>query len=79
MNIKQKKKRKKVRKTKMVNVEREITKDQYDRWSTIDRDTAEMECCGAEVCCGYGLYSFALVEDNNGKYFVQYSRGDSCD
>ena len=59
----------------MVPIKREITKEQAEKvihekdWSDIF-DVTEV--------CGYGVYGERVLE-LDGKYYVDYSRGDSCD
>ena len=65
----------------MYTLNREITKDIYERALTNRKyivgedmkkvfDEAEM--------CGYGIYGTQVFE-KDGKYFVHYYRGSSCD
>lgn len=60
---------------KMVHIRREITKEQAEKvihekdWSDIF-DVSEV--------CGYGVYGERVLE-LDGKYYVDYSRGESCD
>lgn len=54
---------------------REITKEQYDR-AVNDHDTSGI-FTDSEVM-GYGVYSTEFIEEN-GKYFVTYELGDTCD
>ena len=59
----------------MVPIKREITKEQAEKvihendWSNIFSQS--------EVC-GYGVYGERIREEN-GKYFVEFYRGESCD
>ena len=59
----------------MVPIKREITKEQAEKvihendWSNIFSQS--------EVC-GYGVYG-ERVRDEDGKYFVEFYRGESCD
>ena len=59
----------------MVHIRREITKEQAEKvihekdWSDIF-DVSEV--------CGYGVYGERVLE-LDGKYYVDYSRGESCD
>ena len=59
----------------MVPIKREITKEQAEKvihendWSNIFSQS--------EVC-GYGVYG-ERVREENGKYFVEFYRGESCD
>ena len=60
---------------KMVHIRREITKEQAEKvihekdWSDIF-DVSEV--------CGYGVYG-ERVREENGKYYVEFYRGESCD
>lgn len=59
----------------MVPIKREITKEQAEKvihendWSNIFSQS--------EVC-GYGVYG-ERVREENGKYYVEFYRGESCD
>ena len=59
----------------MVPIKREITKEQAEKvihendWSNIFSQS--------EVC-GYGVYG-ERVREEDGKYYVEFYRGDSCD
>ena len=59
----------------MVPIKREITKEQAEKvihendWSNIFSQS--------EVC-GYGVYG-ERVREEDGKYFVEFYRGESCD
>lgn len=58
----------------MVDVNNEITKEEYDK---AQKDGAE-SILPNWLCMGYGVYG-ARVYEEEGKYFISYSRGDSCD
>ncbi len=64
--------------------EREITKEEYDEIMTasnghghvpINLETKYFNIC---ILCGYGLYG-TKVREENGKYFLDYSIGETCD
>ena len=54
----------------------EITKDQYERYQKGELKKSELFSEAAIM--GYGVYMGAPYEDN-GKYFLNYSMGSSCD
>lgn len=58
----------------MVECEREITKEEYEQAKKGDFS----EIFEAWEVMGYGVYAERVFE-RNGKYFVSYSRGSSCD
>ena len=65
----------------LIKSQREITKDQYDRamqnrgyLTNADKD----DVFSVAELCGYGVYG-AIVFEKDGKYYVGYSIGDSCD
>jgi len=61
-----------------MNINREISKSDYDEYKKMDiDDVMEIQCSKSELY-GYGVYGFR-VEEENGKYFIRYVRGDSCD
>lgn len=60
---------------------REITKEQYDR--AMDNHghiigSDEKDVFGLSILCGYGLYGDEVYTED-GKYYVKYQCGDSCD
>lgn len=59
----------------MVHIEREITKEQAE--NVIHHNNWEGIFDISEVC-GYGVYG-EHVREENGKYVVEYYRGESCD
>lgn len=59
----------------MVPIKREITKEQAE--NVIQHNNWEGIFDISEVC-GYGVYG-ERVREENGKYVVEYYRGDSCD
>lgn len=56
-------------------IKREITKEQYER-ATQEHDARGI-FTDSEVM-GYGVYGTKYAEEN-GKYYVTYSLGSSCD
>lgn len=68
----------------MVNCTREITKEQFDEIMTASNGRgfipANLEEKYFDVCIlwGYGLYGTRVYE-KEGKYYLDYSRGESCD
>lgn len=65
----------------MKDIEREISKELYDEsianGGYIPRDKRR-EFFGMSILMGYGLYDEHFIE-KNGKYYIRYSIGDSCD
>lgn len=57
----------------MVHVEYEVTKEVYEK----NKDNPEA-LVPDWVQMGYGCYGARFVQCD-GKYYMQYSRGDSCD
>lgn len=65
----------------MVNCTKEISKEVYDKAMENNGHipgNMEMEVFGPAICCGYGLYG-TRVREEDGKYYVDYKRGSSCD
>lgn len=58
----------------MVNVKREITKEEYEK--AIKESPYSL--IPENIIMGYGAYS-ASVSEVNGTYYLTYNRGDSCD
>lgn len=58
----------------MTNVNREITKQEYDK----AKEDSPYSLIPEAIVMGYGVYG-AEVYENDGKYYLSYSRGDSCD
>lgn len=54
---------------------KEITEEQYKK-ATIDHDTSDVFTM--QEVCGYGVYCEHFYEQN-GKYYVSYQLGSSCD
>lgn len=59
----------------MANCTREITKEQYE--NVTERGDARGIFTDSEVM-GYGVYSTRYYE-KEGKFFVDFNLGDSCD
>jgi len=65
----------------MVRGKREITKDLYDRSMENNghlKTEWYSECFTTAERLGYGVYG-TLVFEEDGKYYVQFSMGESCD
>jgi len=64
----------------MVEVEKEITKAEYDEIQATKTFSSEFlhKNIGDTVIMGYGLYGTKVYE-KDGKYILWYERGDSCD
>ena len=58
----------------MVDVSFEISKDDYDK----AQKDGPYSIISEAVICGYGAYG-AKVTEVEGKYYLSYSRGNSCD
>ena len=58
----------------MIDVNREITKEEYDKAN----EKGPYSLIPESIVMGYGVYG-AEVYEEDGKYFLSYSRGDSCD
>lgn len=65
----------------MIRCQREITKEQYDRairnGGVITRADRQEIFSDAERY-GYGIYGASAFQED-GKYMVSYSRGETCD
>lgn len=65
----------------ITGLEREITREQYDRGISnsgyLTKEDREVVFTDAERL-GYGIYG-GSVHEVDGKYYVWYSRGSSCD
>ena len=57
----------------MVHIEYEISKEDYEK----AKDNP-LAIISETVIMGYGCYCPKVYEDN-GKYYLSYDRGDSCD
>ena len=60
----------------MIDVEREISKEDFEK----AKESKEGAYCliSDDVKMGYGAYC-AKVFEKDGKYWLTYSKGDSCD
>lgn len=58
----------------MVNVKVEITKEQFEK---AQKDGAN-SLISDYIKMGYGVYG-SRVREEDGMYFLEYERGDSCD
>lgn len=58
----------------MVEVMYEISKEQYDK--AVEKNAYEL--IGDDILMGYGAYN-AQVFVYDGKYYLRYDRGSSCD
>lgn len=60
----------------MKRIVREITKEQYNR-AVNKLDTSDL--FSPQEVMGYGIYNMEFIADSEGKYYVRYNLGDSCD
>lgn len=58
----------------MVKVCFEISKDDFEK----AKEQGARSLIGESIICGYGVYG-AEVKEIDGKYYLSYERGDSCD
>jgi hypothetical protein len=58
----------------MVAVNEEITKEEYEK----AKEKGAYSLFGDALLIGYGVYG-AEVYEKDGKYYLSYSRGSSCD
>ena len=58
----------------MTDVNREITKEEYDK----AKEEGAYSIISEAIVMGYGAYG-AYVYEKEGKYFLTYSSGSSCD
>ncbi len=67
----------------MYNGKREISKEMYDRAQVNKGYLTGADCkeiFSIQELCGYGIYGAQVTKDEtDGKYYVVYSRGSSCD
>lgn len=61
----------------MVEINMEITKEQYDEYKDKPSKLGS-QLISMEEFIGWGVYCQRLVEDN-GRYYLRYDRGSSCD
>lgn len=66
----------------MIPGKREISKEVYERakanggyLTASDRK----DVFSIAELCGYGIYGATATQDEDGNYYVLYSRGESCD
>lgn len=65
----------------MIEVKREISKELYDKFTNVSRGEQRVlveDYLGASIVWGYGLYGFNLCKEED-KYYLIYTRGDTCD
>lgn len=63
----------------MREITREITKEKYDYYESQPNVSAAIESdMSDDIIYGYGYYGGSIYE-SNGKYYMQYSIGSSCD
>lgn len=58
----------------MTRVSYEITKEDFEK----AKEHGVLFLIGESIICGYGVYG-AEVKEIDGKYYLSYERGDSCD
>ena len=58
----------------MKHITKEITEEEYKQAQENGSDSLVPEY----VVCGYGLYG-SNVYEQDGKYFLKWEQGDSCD
>lgn len=58
----------------MVDIEREITKENYEKAKAEGPESI----ISMDILMGYGCYG-AKVFEKDGKFYLQYTRGNSCD
>lgn len=58
----------------MVTVSYEISKEEYDK----AKEKGIPSILGEHILCGYGYYG-GEVKEVDGKYWITYKRGDTCD
>lgn len=69
----------------MEQLTKEISKEMYDRCKEITGgrtyvpDELEVEMFGIAVVRGYGLYHTYIYQGDDGKYYVNFTIGSSCD
>ena len=67
----------------MPYIKREITKEVYDRAMDhngviSDKDDINAVFSISELC-GYGVYNDRVSQGEDGKYYVNFYRGETCD
>ena len=67
----------------MIEVKREISKELYDKLtnstSRSEQRVLVSDYLGASIVHGYGLYGFSFSEDSDGRCYLIYEKGDTCD
>ena len=58
----------------MTEVKREITKEEYEK----AKNQSPYTLISDSIIMGYGCYG-ATVYEQDGKYYLRFSMGDSCD
>lgn len=58
----------------MITVKEEITKEEYEK----AKEKGVYSLFGEYMLMGYGVYD-AETYERDGKYYLSYSRGNSCD
>lgn len=59
----------------MTEVKREITKEEYDR----AQEKNAYELISDTILMGYGAYGARVYVGEDGKYYLRYDMGGSCD
>lgn len=59
----------------MVRVTKEITKEEFEQAKKEGSDTIVPDY----VKCGYGLYGSSVDEAEDGKFYLSWVQGSSCD
>lgn len=67
----------------MVNSKKELTKEEWEQYTEVTKSgirivSNELKVFGESLCMGYGIYGTRCYEED-GRYFVDYSRGETCD
>ena len=65
----------------MTEVRREITKEEYDKYTNMSKAEARKEIektIDNATLIGYGIYCLRFYK-NDDKYYLIYDRGSSCD
>lgn len=63
----------------MREITREITKEKYDYYKSQPSVSVAIKSeMSDDIICGYGYYGGSVYE-SNGKYYMRYSIGSSCD
>ena len=69
----------------MTESTREITKEEYDEIMEASDGRGfvpanlEEKYFSISVLCGYGLYGTRVYKGDDGKYYLWFKTGDSCD